>query len=124
VQTGAGGATIVVSRKYGGWRDRARSYVILVDGEPVAKIKHGQRVELPVAGGPHELFLKISWCQSRSFTFDARPAEVVEFFCEPGGPASAGLRDVLGGPDRYIRLTLVGRSASQVISPDSPGGDS
>jgi len=45
-------ATVVISRKRGGWRDRGRSYVVIVDGVPVAKIKHGQRVELPVPGGP------------------------------------------------------------------------
>ena len=102
----------MVSRKRGGWRDRGRSYVILVDGEPAAKIKHGERVELPVPGGPHELFMKVSWCKSRSIAFDAQPAEVIEFFCEPGGPASEGLRDVLGNPGSYISLTLVNRSAS------------
>ena len=100
-------AAIVVSRKRGGWRDRARSYVILVDGKPISKIKHGQRVELPIPHGQHELLLKIAWCTSRSFTFDVQPGGVVEFFCEPGGPASAGLQDVLGNTDQYIRLTLV-----------------
>jgi hypothetical protein len=104
-------ATVVISRKRGGRRDRGRSYVVMVDGVPVAKIKHGQRVELPVPGGPHELLLKISWCTSRSIRFDAQPADVVEFFCEPGGPASTALPDVLGDPDRYIRLTRVDRVA-------------
>jgi hypothetical protein len=113
VQIAADGATMVISRKRGGWRDRGRSYVIMVDDEPVMKIKHGQRIELPVPSGPHELFMKISWCKSRSITFDAQPAEVVEFFCEPGGSASTGLQDVVGHPDSYIRLTRVDRSTSQ-----------
>jgi len=59
-------------------------------GEPVTKIKRGQRIELPVAGGPHELCLKVDWCKSRSVVFDAQPGEVVEFFREPGGPAYRG----------------------------------
>jgi hypothetical protein len=104
-------ATVVISRKSGGWRDRGRSYLVLVDGEPVTKIRHGQRIELPVPGGQHELFLKISWCTSRTISFEAQPASVVEFFCEPGGPASTALPDVLGDPDRYIRLTRVDKIA-------------
>lgn len=83
----------------------------MVDGEPISKIKHGQRVELPVPRGPHELLLKIAWCTSRPITFDTQPGGVVEFFCEPGGPASAGLRDVLGDTGQYISLTLVDNHA-------------
>lgn len=45
--------------------------------------------------------------QSRSFTFDARPAETVEFRDEPGGPPSAGLRQGVADTDQYIKLTRV-----------------
>jgi hypothetical protein len=107
VHSNADDATIVISRKRGGWRDRARSYVIMVDSNPAGKIKHGQRVVLPVPHGQHELFLKISWCTSPSITFDAQPGAVIEFFCEPGGPAAAGLQDVLGNTGQYITLTRV-----------------
>ncbi len=100
-------ATIAISRRRGGWRDRARSYVVVVDSKPISKIKHGQRVELPVPPGPHDLFLKISWCTSPIFTFDAQPGAVIGFSCEPGGPATAGLRDVLGNTGRYIALTRI-----------------
>jgi hypothetical protein len=102
-----GSATVVISRKGGGWRDRARAYAVLIDDQLAAKIKHGQRVEVPVGPGRHELHLKISWCSSRSFTFQAGPGEVAEFYCEPGGPASAALGQVLADTDRYIRLTRV-----------------
>ena len=57
----------------------------MLDDQQVAKIRHGQRIDLPVPPGQHKLFLKIAWCQSRSFTFDARSGEAVEFQCEPGG---------------------------------------
>jgi hypothetical protein len=98
-------AAIVMSRKHGGWCDRFRNYVIMVDSNPVGKIKRGQRVELSVSHGHHDLFLKISWCTSRSVTFDAEPGAVIEFSREPGGPASAGLQDVLGDTGQYITLT-------------------
>jgi hypothetical protein len=101
------GATIVISRKRGGWRDWARSYLVMLDDQDVGKIKRGERLELPVPAGPHELFLKIDWCQSRSFTFDARQGEAVEFLCEPGGTPSAGLRQVLSDTDAYIKLTRI-----------------
>ena len=108
MHSNADDATIVISRKRGGWRDRARSYVIMVDNTPVGKIKHGQRVELPVPHGRHELFLKIAWCNSRPITFDAQPGAVIEFFCEPGGPAATALQDVLGNTGQYITLARVG----------------
>jgi hypothetical protein len=100
-------ATIVISRKRGGYRDWFRSYAIMVDSKTISKIKRGQRVELSVSHGRHELFLKIAWCTSRPITFDAQPGAVIEFFCEPGGPASAGLQDVLGDTGQYITLTRV-----------------
>jgi hypothetical protein len=100
------GATIVIFRKHGGYRDWLRSYAIMVDTNLVGKIKRGQRVELPVSHGRLELFLKIDWCTSPSITFDAQPGAVIEFFCEPGGPAAGGLQDVLGGyTGQYITLT-------------------
>lgn len=104
---GADDAAIVISRKRGWWRDRFRSYVILVDGKPVTKIRNGKRVEVPVSHGQHELRLKIDWCESRSLTFGAQPGDVIEFFCEPGGPALAGLQDVLANTGQYITLTRV-----------------
>lgn len=98
-------ATIVISRKDGGSRDRFRSYAIMVDGNLVGKVKRGQRVELPVSHGRHELFLKIDWCTSRSITFGAQPGAVIEFFCEPGEPAVAGIPGLLGNAGQYITLT-------------------
>jgi len=101
------GATIVISRKRGGWRDRARSYLVMVDDREVAKIRHGQRVEVPIPAGQHELFLKIAWCSSRSFAFDARAGEAVEFHCEAGGSSASALGQVLADTDAYIKLTRV-----------------
>ena len=54
-----------MSRKRGGSRDWFRSYVIMVDSNLVGKVKRGQRVELPVSEGQHELFLTIDGLTSR-----------------------------------------------------------
>jgi hypothetical protein len=98
-------AAIVISRRHGGYRDWFRSYAIMLDRQLAGTIKRGQRVELPVSHSRHELFLKIDWCKSRSITFDAQPGAVIEFFCEPGGPAFAGLQAVFGSGGQYITLT-------------------
>jgi hypothetical protein len=103
----SGGATIVLTRESRGWRDRARSYMVMLDDAEVAKVRRGQRVELPVTPGHHEVFLKISWCRSPAVAVDAQPGDVIELFCAPGGSASEGLGDVLGDSQNYITLTRV-----------------
>ena len=85
------GASIVLTRERGGWRDRGRSYVVMIDGEQAAKVRHGQRLELPITPGRHEIFLKIDWCRSPSIELDARPGEVIQLSCAPGGSAGSAL---------------------------------
>jgi hypothetical protein len=101
-----GHALIVLTRKRA-WRDGLRGYAVLIDGEPIAKIRNGQRLVLPVKPGRHEVFLKISWCRSPSLHLDTEPGEVTELACEPRGPARGGLGDVLHAPGEYIRLVRV-----------------
>lgn len=97
-----GNATIVLSRRRGGYRDIMRSYLVIVDGKELAKIKRGQTVELPVAAGAHEVFLKIDWCRSPTLNVDAAAGEVIKLFCEPGGPPDMA---ALGNTGSYISLT-------------------
>lgn len=98
-------ATIVLSRRRGGYRDIARSYLVIIDGKELAKIKRGQTIELPVAAGLHEVFLKIDWCRSPTVHIDAAAGEVIKLFCEPGGPPYNALRTALGNTGAYISLT-------------------
>lgn len=79
-----GGSSIVMSRDRRGWRDRARSYGIVIDGQQVAKIKRGQRVELPVGSGEHEVFMRVNWGTSESIQLDVPPGESIELFCTTG----------------------------------------
>jgi hypothetical protein len=65
-------------------RDRARRYDIVVDGQPVAKIKRGQRVELPIPRGRHEVFMRINWGSSQTIDLEIKPGESVELFCTIG----------------------------------------
>jgi hypothetical protein len=76
---------IVLSRKRRARRDGLRSYLVVLDGKPVAMVSRGKTLELPIARGRHEIFLKISWCRGPSIEFDAQPGEVIKLFSEPGG---------------------------------------
>lgn len=103
----ANDATVVVSRKRRAYRDSLRSCLVMLDGKKVAKVRQGGTVEVPVPVGGHEMYLKISWCQSPLIKFDAHAGEVIEFFAEPGGSASEGLNAVLNESGSYISLTRV-----------------
>jgi hypothetical protein len=50
-------AWIDVERKEG-WRDRARPYKVVIDGQKVGGIGHGQLESFEVVPGTHEVFLK------------------------------------------------------------------
>jgi hypothetical protein len=99
-------ATIVLRRERGGYRDILRSYQVMLDGKMAAKIKRGQTVTLPIAAGPHEIFVRIDWCRSPSVDVDAKAGQVIELSCEPAGAATEGLGAVVGqATGSYIRLS-------------------
>jgi hypothetical protein len=77
-------SSIVVSRDQRGWRDRARSYDVVIDGEQVAKIKRGRRIELPITSGRHEILMRINWGMSQSIQLDILPGESIQLFCTTG----------------------------------------
>ena len=56
----------------------------MIDGEQVAEIKRGQRIELPIASGPHEILMRINWGDSQSIQLDALPGESIQLFCTTG----------------------------------------
>lgn len=102
---GNGAAVLALARAAGGWRDRARAYQVVVDEEPVARIRHGGRLDLPLAAGQHRVYVKIDWCQSQVIDVAARPGEVVRLYCAPGGSARTALNQSLAGG--YIDLIRV-----------------
>ncbi len=77
-------SAIVVSRDRRGWRDRMRSYDVVIDDEQVAKVKRGQRIELPIASGRHEIFMRINWGRSQSIQLDVPPGESIQLICTTG----------------------------------------
>lgn len=100
-------AMVVLSRQRRASRDGLRSYLVMLDGRRVAKVRRGGTVEVPVPPGRHEIHLKIDWCRSPSIEFDAHSGEVINLFAESGGSAFDGINDVLGGSGDYISLTRV-----------------
>jgi hypothetical protein len=53
-------ASLVLTRQAGGWRDRARSYILMVDGAEVAWVRHGERLEILLEPGHHKIFMRIN----------------------------------------------------------------
>jgi hypothetical protein len=95
MDSGIGDALLLLSRKREGWRDSLRSYLVILDGEQVARIRRGQAVELPVSPGRHEILLKVGIGSSPTVEVDAEPGEQIRLFCEPGGSATDGLNNAL-----------------------------
>lgn len=97
---------LVLARSTASYRDRARSYRILIDGAEVGKIKRGEMLGFPVPEGRHTLQLKIDWCTSRAWPFVVASGQTATFGCSPGaGPAS--MEKITDGASRYIALRPV-----------------
>jgi len=81
-------ATIRVIRPPTKYRDRARKYELLVDGSSLAKIGHGETVDLSVGEGRHAVQAKIDWATTSAVEIDVVAAETVALRVAPGsGPA-------------------------------------
>ncbi len=90
------GSSLIVVRNRRGWRDRARSYEVVVDGVHVAKIRRGQRIELPISPGRHKVFMYVNWGTSEPVELEVQPEESVLLFCTTGHSQQG---------DGYIDLT-------------------
>jgi hypothetical protein len=107
VEASRGNALIVLSRKQRSWRDILRRYLVMLDGEQVAKVRRGQVIELPVSAGQHAIFLKIDWCSSPTVEVDAQPSEAIRLRSEPAGSALYDLFAIVSNAEAYIALTRV-----------------
>ncbi len=96
-------ATIQVFRPPTRWRDRARRYDVLVDGEPLVKISHGETIRLQVAAGHHAVQAKADWAKTPAIEIDVHEDETVALRVAPG--SGLAIVDVLRS--RYLTLELV-----------------
>jgi hypothetical protein len=97
--------TIRVRRASALWRDRLSAYYIHVDGHRVAAVRQGLSVDVTVDPGEHTLRLtsRSRLFHSKEVNFSVSAGQLLEFSCEPGGPAIESVLVMLR-PHRYIRL--------------------
>lgn len=75
-------------RRVAEFRDRLRAYKVVLDGQVIGQIRHGEEAEFAVEPGPHELYLKIDWCRSNTVEFENDgPVTVFECGSNLKGPA-------------------------------------
>lgn len=70
-----------------------RAYDVLVDGEPVAKIRNGKEIAIAVTPGHHTVELVIDWCRSNPIEIEVFEGQDVMLRC---GSNYTGLRLFLG----------------------------
>lgn len=63
------------------YRDKLRSYKIIIDGNYCDEIKCGEIKNINLAPGNHTIYLKIDWCRSNKIDFTVLENETVEFEC-------------------------------------------
>lgn len=103
-----GGGVVAVLRSGSGYRDVLRAYKIMIDGQEAGRIRRGQRVDLPVRQGKHDIRLTIDWCASPVVPVQVDRGEVARLYCEPnGGPARQAMYAAASNPGQYIRLVRV-----------------
>ena len=78
------GSSLIVSRARFGWRDLARSYDAVVDNIHIARIRRGERIEVPISPGRHKIFMSINWGSSDPIELEVRPGESAQLFCKTG----------------------------------------
>jgi|1186.fasta_scaffold438474_2 hypothetical protein len=97
-------ASIQLDRKPGGWVDRARAYKVLIDGQPVGEIRHGESQVFTVAPGRHEVHMKIDWARSPSVELELPEGGVARLHCRPNANPLTVLWYITFGRGRYVWL--------------------
>jgi hypothetical protein len=99
-------ATIHLRRAPTRWADRARAYIICVDGNEQGRIRHREDIQFAVPAGNHRVQLRIDWCRSDSLDLSVEPGDEVFLECR-SRPAWQMLYWVTLGRERYIVLDRV-----------------
>jgi hypothetical protein len=100
-------ARIELHRASGSYRDRLRSYRILIDGERAGSVKEGQTASVEVPPGRHEVELRIAWCRSPAIAIDVADRATVSLRCCPNRQHGA-LAAITAGRRHYIALESSG----------------
>lgn len=97
-------ATLTIGRDAARWVDRARAYMIVIDGETGGTIDHGATVTLDLTPGPHRVRMMIDWCGSKELEISG-DSDVVLRCWAAASPFTAELY-VYFRPNRYIGLEI------------------
>lgn len=92
-------STLVV-RRATSFVDAARSYVVVLDGNPVGRLRPSASQSLSIAPGQHVLEVQVDWCGSQSQVFEAAPGSTAVFDC---GSSLTGWRFILGFYYTFLR---------------------
>ncbi|MGI8664730.1 MAG: hypothetical protein ACR2N4_01640 [Jatrophihabitans sp.] len=88
------------------WRDCARAYRIVVDGESVGSVRPRRTLRAAVPAGTHTVQARVSTAGSKKYRFSASAGQEYTFEVRPNGSALTAFRQIFGS--EYIRLTPTG----------------
>jgi hypothetical protein len=100
-------AHLRVERAADGYRDRLRSYAVILDGREAGRVKRGQAIEIDISPGAHVAMVKLDWCSSPQLTFSVSPGEVVVLACRPGGALLSAPWHFLFARGGYIAIDRI-----------------
>ena len=67
------------------WRDRIRTYGVLIDGVERGRVRNGETVSIDVEPGLHRVRIKIDWTGSNELSGPVAAGERLRFECGPTG---------------------------------------
>ena len=74
---------VQVRRDRSRWKDRLRSYKVVLDGAVVGKLRNGSEAVFAVDPGRHSLAIRIDWTGSDPEEFTVEEGQTVQFACIP-----------------------------------------
>jgi hypothetical protein len=96
-------ATIELSRLRRG-REILRAYHVIVDGQRIGRIRHGQTRRFQLPAGHHEIWLTIDWCRSPSFSLNLPEGGLIRLWCGPSHAAWRTLYDAFFDREKYLTI--------------------
>lgn len=78
-------ATLIVEREQSTKHDPIRRYRVQVDDQEVGRLRHGERCEVQLAPGRHEVQVRIDWTGSPVRMIDVRDGDVIRLLVSHRG---------------------------------------
>lgn len=111
-------ASIKVRRASNLLTDSLRAYEVVIDGCVAGRIRLGESQDFEVAAGPHEVFLKISWCRSEKIALRLAAGQEAVIDCS-ARRLITGFYWVTFGRSRYIKVAHVALAGTSDQSPSA-----